>query len=676
MRARHQEMVSKRPLRLLIVEDCDDDLRLLLHELERGGYAVSHRRVETVAALRSALAPDENWELVVSDFSLPTMTAHDVLKTVKAERPDLPCIVISGTIAEEAAVDVLRAGARDFVVKERMARLLPAIERELRESAERRRLVATEALLHETRERMQFILGAVGIGTWESDLTSGRTIWSEVLERLHGLQPGTFGGTFDSFIATISPDDRQEVCQRIEQATRDRTDSRIEYRSQWPDGSVHWIVGIGRTLCDDQGTPVRAVGVGMDITAQKHLEEQFRQAQKMESIGRLAGGIAHDFNNLLTVIAGCCDLAVVRVASDPDAAESLEGIRSAAVSASALTRQLLTFSRRQLVRPRLLVLNDTITSFGKILRRLVEENVHIEYRLGPCLQSVRVDPGQVEQVLLNLVANARDAMPGGGTVIIETSNATVDAPHGLTEVDVPPGAYVVLSVTDTGSGMSPDVREHLFEPFFTTKPQGRGTGLGLANVYGIVQESGGRVFVQSELGSGTTFRIYLPVASPSRDGQPIEEKNKASDFTGNETILVVEDTASLRRLNERILQRYGYRVLIAANGTQAQQICAEHRGPIHVVLMDVMLPGDSGPIVGEWIAQRRPETRIIYMSGYTGDAITHHRIVDPCSVFLQKPFDAAQLAGAVREVLSSQRAVVSSDLLGDRKRVARDPSSL
>jgi CheY-like chemotaxis protein len=268
------------------------------------------------------------------------------------------------------------------------------------------------------------------------------------------------------------------------------------------------------------------------------------------------------------------------------------------------------------------------------------------------LQSVRVDPGQVEQVLLNLVANARDAMPDGGTVTIETSNATFEAPHGLTKVDVPPGVYVVLSVTDIGSGMSPDVREHLFEPFFTTKPRGRGTGLGLANVYDIVRESGGHIFVQSEPGAGTTFSIYLPVASSSSDTRPIEEKHSAGDLTGNETILVVEDNASLRRLDERILQRYGYKVLTAANGPQAQQICAEHHGPIHVVLMDVMLPGDSGPTVGEWISQRRPETKIIYTSGYTGDAMTHRRIVDSGSVFLQKPFDAAQLARAVREVLT------------------------
>jgi two-component system cell cycle sensor histidine kinase/response regulator CckA len=644
--------VVKRPLRVLIVEDRDNDLLLLLHELDRAGYAVTHSRVETLPALRTALA-EGDWELVLSDFSLPTMTAHDVLRTMKADRPELPCIVISGTIAEESAVDVLKAGARDFVVKERMARLVPAIERELRESMERRRLLAAESTLHETRERMQFALDAVGVGTWESDLLTGRTNWSEVLERLHGLAPGTFEGTFDAFIKRIHSDDRQAVVEQIERLQRDRSDCRLEYRTNWPDGSVHWILGMGRTFCDDQGRPVRAAGVGMDVTAQKRLEDQFRQAQKMESVGNLAGGVAHDFNNLLTVIAGCCDLTAPHVAPGSEAAESLEGIRAAAVSASALTRQLLTFSRRQVVVPRLLDLNETLTGFSKILRRLVEENVHIEIKLTPSLPLVSVDPGQIEQVLLNLVANARDAMPEGGNVTIETSTTMLNADKRPTPSEMPGGAYVVLSVSDTGSGMSKDVQSHLFEPFFTTKPLGRGTGLGLATVYGIVKQSEGHICVHSEPGSGTSFRIHLPAVSASSGTERADEKNEAITLTGSETILLVEDNAPLRRLTEKILQRHGYTVLVASNGAQAQQICVEHQGPIHVVFMDVIMPGKSGPAIGEWICQRRPDTKIIYTSGYTGDAVDRHGVFRPGNMFLQKPFNARQLTCAVRDVLSA-----------------------
>jgi two-component system, cell cycle sensor histidine kinase and response regulator CckA len=649
------QMSAKGELRVLVVEDRNDDAMLLLHELERGGYVVTHTRVETVDALKNALAGGE-WQLVVSDFSLPSMTAHDVLKTVNAMRPELPCIVVSGTISEEAAVDVLRAGARDFVVKERMARLIPAIGRELQESVERRRRHEAEATLQETRERMQFALEAVGIGTWEVDFRTGRANWSDVLEQLHGLAPGTFGGTVEAVAATIHPEDREQVMQRIGQAKADQQNYRAEYRTTWPDGSTHWIASIGRTVGEREAGTLRAVGVGMDITAQKRLEEQFRQAQKMESIGSLAGGIAHDFNNLLTVIGGCCELVALRVPPDTAVTEPLEEIRSATQSATALTRQLLTFSRQQIVMPQLLDLTATIKGFGKILRRLVEENVQIEFRLSPDPGLVRADPGQVEQVLLNLVANARDAMPVGGTVTIETRRTTLEPDQALLPPKLTSGDYVELSVADNGSGMSAEVRARLFEPFFTTKPVGRGTGLGLATVYGIVRQTGGHIVVHSVLGVGTTFRIYLPIAAPAADVAPPSAAAAPNVATGHETILVVEDNAALRRLNERVLQRYGYKVLAASNGVEAQQICSEYPGVIHVVLADVIMPGESGPKVAEWIVERRPDTRIIYTSGYVGEAIAGTKVIEGTNTFLQKPFTPTQLVDAIQQVLSRPTA--------------------
>jgi two-component system cell cycle sensor histidine kinase/response regulator CckA len=645
---------TKRPLRVLIVEDREDDLLLLLEELDRSGYTVTHTRVETPTALRAALSSNEKWDLVLSDFSLPTMTAHDVLTLVNSIRPHLPCIVLSGTITEESAVHVLRAGARDFVVKERMTRLVPAIERELRESVERRRLLASEASLLESRERMQFALEAVGVGTWELHVQDGRMIWSGVMERLHGLQPGTFAGTLDALVRAIHPDDRKDVLERVTDAQRTRGDSRIEYRTEWPDGSMHWIAGIGRILSDDHGRPVKAVGVGMDVTAQKRLEEQFLQAQKMESIGNLAGGIAHDFNNLLTIISGECELVASRVGTDADAAASLDAIRSAAVSATALTRQLLTFSRRQVVMPRVLNLNTAITGFGKILRRLVEENVHLDFRLAASLPSVRADHGQIEQVLLNLVANARDAMVDGGTMTIQTAHVNVSAEDAEARPELPAGSYVELSVIDTGSGIPADVQAHLFEPFFTTKPAGRGTGLGLATVHGIVKQSGGHIFVQSEPGAGATFRIYLPVATGDTSVAAPVQATRPADLRGSETILVVEDNAALRRLAERILRSYGYRVLVAASGEQAQQICVEHSGPISVVLTDVVMPDQSGPTIAGWICRHFPDTKVIYMSGYTGQDA---RVVGQGHGFVQKPFTGAQLVGAIRDVLSSRNDV-------------------
>jgi PAS domain S-box-containing protein len=620
-----------------VVEDRDDDVVLLLEELRRSGYDVTHGRVENEAALRMALLTS-NWDILISDFSLPTMTAHDVLRAAGSLRPDLPCIVISGTVAEESAVDVLRAGARDFVVKDRMTRLVPAIERELREAADRRRLRQSEESLRQMRERMQFALETVGVGTWELTFVSGTLIWSMEMERLHGLEPATFAATSEAWVSLVHPDDQGGVRALLTGGGSDGGDLRVEYRTSRPDGTTRWMAAIGRTVRDDRGQPVRAAGVALDVTAQKQLEDQVRQAQKMESIGNLAGGVAHDFNNLLTVILGECEITAMQQPSGSDVAQSLDAIRGAAVSAAALTKQLLAFSRRQVVSPRLHDLNETVRSFAKILRRLVEESVQLEFQLSPTPQTVRADPAQIEQVLLNLVANARDAMPDGGRVTIST------APSGRSN-GLPPGSYVELSVTDTGTGMSSEVQTHLFEPFFTTKPVGSGTGLGLATVHGIVKQSGGHIAVKSAPGKGTTFTVHFPLAARTKD-DPAFASDGGNVLDGTETILVVEDNTALRSLTERILRTHGYTVLGAANGTQARRIAEGHAGDIAVLLTDVVMPDHSGPALAESIRAYRPATKVVFMSGYTAD---HDRAAG--NAFLQKPFTSKQLLATVRAVL-------------------------
>jgi two-component system, cell cycle sensor histidine kinase and response regulator CckA len=633
---------AARPLRVLVVEDRDDDVVLLLEELRRGGYDVTHGRVETEENLALALQ-HASWDILISDFSLPAMTAHDVLKTKSRLRPDLPCIVISGTVAEESAVDVLRAGARDFVVKDRMTRLVPAIDRELREAADRQRFKQSEESLSQMRERTQFALDTVGVGTWESNLSAGTMSWSDVMERLHGLPAGTFGGTCDAFVALAHPDDQAAVRGLVTGVNGDGAGLRVEYRTCRPDGSPRWMAAIGRTVRDESGQPVRAAGVALDVTAQKQLEDQFRQAQKMESIGNLAGGVAHDFNNLLTVILGECEITSMQQPAGGDVAQSLDAIRGAAVSAAALTKQLLTFSRRQVVSPRLLDLNETVRSFSKILRRLVEESVQLDFQLAPAPQPVWADPGQIEQVLLNLVANARDAMPEGGRVTIATSPVTGNGTRP--RAALPPGSFVELSVADTGSGMSREVQARLFEPFFTTKPVGSGTGLGLATVHGIVKQSNGHISVQSTPGKGTTFTVHLPMASrAAENGAGLSDG--ATLLDGTETILVVEDNTALRRLTERILRTHGYTVLGAANGVQAQRLAEGHAGDIAVMLTDVVMPDHSGPVLAESIRSRRPATKVVYMSGYTA----HHDRAQG-HAFLQKPFTSKQLLATVRAVL-------------------------
>jgi two-component system cell cycle sensor histidine kinase/response regulator CckA len=638
-------------LRVLLVEDREDDALLVLDELRRGGFDVTHERVETAEAMRAALE-EHTWDVIVSDYSMPVFTGIRALEVLHESGLDIPLIVASGTIGEETAVAALKAGAADFFSKDRLVRLVPAVERELREADGRRRRRHAEDALESVRSRMQLTLQALTIGISEIDLRTDTVVLSAEFERLHGIAAVASPTTLDGYLATIHPEDRAAVADNVEESARRGRESVLEYRVKWPDQSVHWIRVIGRTLCSDTGEPLRAVGIGVDVTAERSLEEQFRQAQKLEAIGSLAAGVAHDFNNLLTVIAGYCEMLEVQCEDTPSMLEDVREIKRAGESATALTRQLLAFSRRQIVRPKRLDLNEIVRGSHKMLRRLVEENVRIELALAENLTDVMADAGQIDQVLINLVVNARDAMPGGGVVTIETDNVVVDEPYARTHLDVTPGPYVVLSVSDTGTGMTAAVQERLFEPFFTTKERGRGTGLGLATVYGIVKQALGHIWVYSEAGLGTTFNIYLPVAGDSEPAAATPGRRTPGHLHGTETVLVVEDEASLRALTERILQRHGYTVLTAASGTEALEVSAAHKDPIQVVLIDVVMPGPSGRVVGEEIARQRPSTRVVYMSGYTDNVISHHGVLAPGVTFLQKPFTSDSLLRMIRDTLA------------------------
>jgi two-component system, cell cycle sensor histidine kinase and response regulator CckA len=646
------------PLRILLVEDSENDAQLLMRHLTRNGVEFSLTRVQTGPAMLDALATG-TWDLVVSDYSMPQFSASAALETLRSTGLDLPFIIVSGTVGEETAVTALKAGAHDFLPKDRLGRLVPAIQREVREAAERRKLRVAERALSDTQMRMQFAMESAGVGTWEADLASGRTIWSDLLERMHGLEPGSFHGTLEAFIETVHPADREQLQQHISQSLRNQHDFTIEYRTVWPDGSVHWIVTFGRAVSDASGDLTRAAGVSIDVTHQKTLEEQLQQAQKMESIGNLAGGIAHDFNNVLTVVTGYCSFLQDRVKDDPGAVDDVGQIRRAAESATALTRQLLAFSRRQVLAPKVLCLNAVLTDLQKMLRRLIEEHVRIELKLSKDLPLVNVDPGQMEQVVMNLTVNARDAMPEGGVITLETSAVDLDGEYASTQVDVTPGPYVRFSIRDTGTGIPPEILTRVFEPFFTTKPTGQGTGLGLATVFGIVKQSGGHLTVSSEVGVGTTFTIYVPQATAESQVALEQGPLVAGTLNGTETVLIVEDDARLRVLDQRVLARYGYNVLVASSCAEAQRVCTEHEGHIHIVLTDVVMPGGSGKNVSDWVAQTRPSTQVIYMSGYTDNTIMQRGLLTPGTQYLQKPFTPEMLARKVREVLS--RVDASSD---------------
>ncbi len=417
------------------------------------------------------------------------------------------------------------------------------------------------------------------------------------------------------------------------------------------DGTLYEAEAVISPVRDGAGRVVNFVAVQRDVTRERQLEEQVRQSQRIEAVGRLAGGVAHDFNNLLTIISGYGDLLLDRLGPEHPQRSHVSEIRKAADRAASLTRQLLAFSRRQVLTPQVVDLNSVVANLHNMLRRLIGEDIELLHVPGADLGPVRVDPGQMEQVILNLVVNARDAMPQGGKITIETGNAVLDENYAGGHIRVKPGPYVALAVSDTGCGMPPEIQTHIFEPFFTTKEQGKGTGLGLAMVYGIVKQSGGYIWVYSEVDRGTTFKIHLPRAELKVE--PVETPRRAVGRTGTETILLVEDEASVRSLVSGVLEQGGYKVLLARNGEDALVVSEQHKGPIHLLLTDVVMPEMGGPELAEHLRPFHRKMKVLYMSGYTDDSIVHHGVLSSSATFLQKPFTPDILAQKVREVLDS-----------------------
>ncbi len=421
-----------------------------------------------------------------------------------------------------------------------------------------------------------------------------------------------------------------------------------EWRHRKKDGTAI-VVEITRHALTFAGRPA-ALAMAHDLTQRRSLESQLLQSQKMEAVGQLAGGIAHDFNNLLTAIFGSSDLLLEDLSVDDQRRSDVEDIKQAAQRAAALTRQLLAFSRQQVLAPQVLDLSALIADLEKMLRRVIGEDVEFRTVLAPDLGAVRADPGQLEQVIVNLAVNARDAMPYGGKLTVETANVDLDEAYPQERGLVVPGRYAMLAVTDTGIGMDAHVKAHIFEPFFTTKEKGKGTGLGLATVYGIVKQSDGYIWVYSEPGRGTSFKIYLPrveaVAEP-----PAPKAMPPASLRGSETVLVVEDEAAVRNLVRRVLEAHGYSVLVAADGPEALRLIESHHEPIHLLVTDVVMPKMSGRQLAERVVSTRRETKVLYLSGYTDDAIVHHGVLAPGIAFLQKPFTPRALARKLREVL-------------------------
>jgi PAS domain S-box-containing protein len=447
------------------------------------------------------------------------------------------------------------------------------------------------------------------------------------------------------------PQEDHEVIEAAEAACQRGERFQADYRIVKKDGSIIWVSDTAVVVSGSDSHPVME-GIIVDITERKVLENQLQQSRRMEAVGRLAGGIAHDFNNLLTIIKGYAELGLQRPGISPELRGDIMQMENASERASALVRQLLAFSRKQVLQPKIIDLNAIVVGLEKLLSRLLGQHIEMQTRCAANVGSVKADPAQVEQVLMNLVVNARDAMPKGGRLTVETANVELDSTYARDHVTVKPGPYVMLAVSDTGMGMSPETQAHIFEPFYTTKESGQGTGLGLSTVYGIVKQSGGYIWVYSEPDKGSTFKVYLPrVEAPAE--KKIEPTKVPAARKGNETILLVEDEEAVRELTSIILGTHGYVVLAAKSAAEAEHFSANHQGTIHLILTDIMMPGTSGRELAQRILARHARARVLYMSGYTDNVLAQGGVLEEGVFFLQKPFTPAGLAQKVRDVLDS-----------------------
>jgi two-component system cell cycle sensor histidine kinase/response regulator CckA len=512
-----------------------------------------------------------------------------------------------------------------------------------------------EEALRISEEKYRNILESIEDGYYEVDIAGNFTFFNDSMCRIYGYPREELMGMNNR--QYTDQENAKKLFQAFNKVYRAGESTReFDWEIIGKDGTKRYVETSVSLIKDSSGNRVGFRGVVRDITERKRaeqemtaLQEQLRQSQKMEAIGQLAGGVAHDFNNLLTVIKGYSQLSLGETKEEDPLKENIEEIKKAADRAADLTRQLLAFSRRQIMEMKVLDINTTLQNLEKMLKRIIGEDVELVFLLNKDLGRVRTDPGQIEQVVLNLAVNARDAMRHGGKLTIETDNVKLDEVYAKRHVAVKPGPYVMLSVSDTGVGMTPEVRDRVFEPFFTTKEKGKGTGLGLSTVYGIVKQSGGNIWTYSELGKGTTFKIYLPMVEETLE--EVEQMvMKGEPSRGSETVLLVEDDEEVRKLAVRILEKRGYRVLKASKGEEALSLCKEQQ-LIHLMVTDVVMPGMGGRELTNRLKNSHPEMKVLYMSGYTDNAIVHHGVLDKGMNFIQKPFTVDSLTRKVREVL-------------------------
>jgi len=504
------------------------------------------------------------------------------------------------------------------------------------------------------------------MGTWVWSVENNSLVWDENLRKLYGLGPGERISNYEGFLERVHPDDRTFVADSVKRVLQGGGDLDYQFRIVLPGGQVRWIEDQGEVRRNEAGEPVYLAGVCTDVTERRVTEERLRQAHRMESVGRLAGGVAHETNNQMSVVMGAAEFILQRPDIPEAVRQDVEFIQKAAERTAAVTGQLLAFSRRQVLRLEMLDLNGVVRKWEPVLRRLMGEDCSVQVKPAAEPTLVRADPGQLEQVLLNLALNARDAMPRGGAITVETFRTELSGGYARLKpgTSVRPGEYAVLAVSDTGHGMDRETLSHIFEPFFTTKGQGKGTGLGLSTVYGIVKQSDGYIWAYSEPGQGTTFKIYLPLRTGA---VAVEAKGKGPERTRRgECILLVEDEADVRSIMKRSLQDAGYQVVEAATAAAALERFMESNEPINLVLTDVVMPGGSGRELADRIAELRPQTPVLFTSGYTDGDIQRRGLLTPGMAFIQKPVTPEALVRAVQDSLADRRTVGQSDSRSDQ----------
>lgn len=637
----------KKSLKVLIIEDSSDDAHLLLYSLAKAGYKPSHALVQNAAGMRQQLGA-QPWDLIISDYVIPGFGGLAALEVLKQSGFDIPFIIVSGKIGEDVAVESLIAGANDYLLKDRLTRLGPAIDRALKEAAQKRKRKQAEEALRESEERYRRLVESCPDGMFITTQSEMIFVNPAGVELLGASSPIELIGK--PILEFVESNYRDLVEEHLRQALEGSDGPLLEHKMVRTDGAGILVETIARHIQYHGESAVQLLC--RDVSSRKQMEQQLVNAQKMDAIARLAGGVANDFNNLFTVITGYGGL--IRSGLDPDdpLQKDLQQIIQSTERAIGLTNQLLALSRKKAVAPESLDLNVVIDEVFSLISRLAGEKTECEFKREVDLGLVKADRGQVGTMIVNLALHARDAMPHGGKIVLETANLKTDRNISMSDVSLHPGEYVVLSISDTGLGLPDEEVQHVFEPFFGSAEPGRNTGLGLATVYAIVKQHGGQIFCASEMGKGSTFRIFLPrhhpVVVPPVSKTPVPEKEHSA-------VLVVEDEEVLREFAQLILRKNGYHVYAARDGVEALEVLREAAGNVDLVFTDVVMPRMSGAELSKRMQRTNPQIPVIFTSGYPRTILAEAGLQDRGLEFLQKPYTSQVLLNKIKDVLGSKK---------------------